>query len=62
MLCQHLRKVDVIEPFQKGFDPTNLTAFFGEKRGKGRKSARTSVTVVKVKNIVGGVALELLNL
>lgn len=31
VLCQHLRKVDVIEPFQKGFDPTNLTAFFGAK-------------------------------
>lgn len=61
VLCQHLRKVDVIEPFQKGFDPTNLTAFFGEKRGKGRQPARTRVTAVKVKNIVGRVALELLD-
>lgn len=36
--------------------------FWREKRGKGRKSARTRVTVAKVKNIVGRVALELLNL
>ena len=40
MLCQHLRKVDVIEPFQEGFDPTNLTAFFGVLARKGTKTGQ----------------------
>jgi len=59
-ICERLMSLN---PSRKASTPPIWRSFFGRFwRGKGRKPARTRVTVVKVKNIVGRVALELLNL
>lgn len=58
-ICERLMSLN---PSRKASTPPIWRRFLGEKRGKGRKPGRTRVTVVKVKNIVGRVALELLNL